>query len=80
LGNVIPIWELPVRICPYIYPVTLADTDLAVDLYSNQAKASKKVGVRDSIHVAVMKNNGIQKIASYDTGFDNFKGISRFKL
>ena len=36
--------------------------------------------VRDLIHAAVMLNNDVRSIASFDGGFDNVKGIERLSL
>ena len=41
---------------------------------------SDKIGVRDAIHAAVMLNNDISDIASFDTGFDDVKAIARLDL
>ena len=38
------------------------------------------VSVRDAIHVAVMTNNDVTAIATFDTGFDRVPGISRVPL
>ncbi len=67
------VYELFVRICPIVLPVTLADTDRAKDLLVRHAS----VGARDSIHVAVMLNNDVKEIATFDEGFDAFPGIAR---
>jgi predicted nucleic acid-binding protein len=56
--------------------VTLADTDRARDLVRDGTPAS----VRDLIHAAVMLNNDVKSIASFDGGFDNVKGIERLSL
>jgi predicted nucleic acid-binding protein len=54
--------------------VTLADTDTAKQLLDG------RVGVRDAVHAAVMLNNDINVIASFDTGFEGIKGITRMDL
>lgn len=70
------VYELFVEICPVIFPVTLADTDRAKELLSTVAGT----GVRDAIHAAVMLNNDVREIASFDRGFDDIPGIKRLKL
>ena len=67
------VYDLFVQICPTVLPVTLADTDRARDL----ACASSTISVRDAIHAAVMINNGIGIVATFDTGFDAIEGIER---
>jgi predicted nucleic acid-binding protein len=67
------VYNLFVALCPVIFPVTLADTDRARDLLG----AGSGVSVRDAIHAAVMLNNGVRHIATFDTGFDRVEGIER---
>ena len=70
------VYELFVRLCPVIFPDTLADTDRAKDL----VKAIPGVGVRDAIHAAVMLNNDVTLIATFDGDFDEVPGIRRIEL
>jgi predicted nucleic acid-binding protein len=37
------------------------------------------LSARDAIHIAVMQQNGIARILSFDTGFDGFPGLERLK-
>jgi len=64
------VYDLFVQICPVIFPVTLADTDRARDLLASGT------GVRDAIHAAVMLNNGVTQIATFDQGFDVVHGVT----
>ena len=70
------VYELFVDICPVVLPVTLADTDRAKELVCSVAAAS----ARDAIHAAVMLNNDVREIASFDQGFDDIPGIKRLQL
>lgn len=70
------VYESFVDLCPVVLPVSLADTDRAKELVCSGAQA----GVRDAIHVAVMLNNGVRRIASFDTGFDRLREVERLKL
>ena len=70
------VYNLFVAICPVIFPVTLADTDRARDLMA----PGSGVSVRDAIHAAVMLNNGVPRIATFDAGFDAVLGIERLPL
>ena len=36
-----------------------------------------RLSARDAIHLAVMEQNGIDRILTFDTGFDGFPGITR---
>ena len=70
------VYELFVQVCPVIFPVTLADTDRARTFVAE----NEQVTVRDAIHVAVMVNNSVNEIATFDQGFDAFEGVNRIQL
>jgi predicted nucleic acid-binding protein len=70
------VYELFVQLCPVVFPVTLADTDRARTFIAEL----EQVTVRDAIHVAVMVNNSVNEIATFDQGFDAFDGVSRIQL
>jgi hypothetical protein len=70
------VYDLFVRLCPVILPVTLADTDRARVLLASV----RGVSVRNAIHAAVMLNHDIGRIATFDDGFDAIPGISRMAL
>ena len=36
-----------------------------------------QVSARDAVHLAVMERHGIERILSFDSGFDGFPGVSR---
>lgn len=70
------VYDLFVSLCPIVFPVMLADTDRARQLVGSVPG----VGVRDAIHVAVMLNNDVTRIATFDLGFDAMKGLARLRL
>ena len=70
------VYELFVQICSVVLPVTLADTDRAKDLLV----AGHGLSVRDALHAAVMLNNGVRSIATFDVGFDHIEDIKRYPL
>lgn len=70
------VYELFVQLCPVVFPVTLADTDRARTLVA----ANERVSVRDAIHAAVMMNNSVEEIATFDDGFNDIDGIVRTRL
>lgn len=70
------VYNLFVALCPVILPVTIADTDRARDLVIG----GSGVSVRDAVHAAVMLNNDVSRIATFDTGFDAVAGIERLRL
>ncbi len=70
------VYDLFVQICPVVFSVTLADTDRARDLVAG----SDTISARDAVHAAVMMNQEIEWIASFDRGFDRVPGVRRFEL
>ena len=70
------VYELFVNLCPVVFPVTLADTDRARDA----VRETTGVSVRDLLHAAVMLNNGVSHIASFDRGFDAIPSVERLRL
>ena len=71
----VAIAENVMTIVPLILPVTVEDMTLTVDLA--RVYGPKGVKVRDLIHAAVMKNNGLDTIISVDTHFDAIDGLTR---
>lgn len=60
----------------------IADEVLAVDRATvERAKqivmSHPKMSARDALHLGVMEQHGIERILSFDSGFDGFPGISR---
>jgi hypothetical protein len=38
---------------------------------------NRRLSARDAVHLAVMEQHGINRILSFDSGFDGFPGIAR---
>lgn len=72
----VQVYNLFVEICPVVLGVTLADTDRARDLLASV----KGISARDAVHAAVMLNNGLKWIATFDQGFDGIPGLRRVKM
>ena len=70
------VYDLFVQLCAVVFPVTLADTDRAKQLLISR----RGVGARDAVHAAVMLNNDVRVIATFDSGFDRIKEIQRLEL
>jgi predicted nucleic acid-binding protein len=70
------VYDLFVRLCPTVLPVTLADTDRAKTLLT----ADARIGVRDAVHAAVMLNHDVHDVATFDEGFDRIEGVARLRL
>lgn len=70
------VYDLFVQICPVVFPVNLADTDRAKALVCGKAA----VAPRDALHAAVMLNNGVPRVATFDNDFDRIEGIKRYDM
>jgi uncharacterized protein len=60
----------------------IVDQVLPVDeLVAKRAKqivlGYRKLSARDALHLAVMQEHGIERILTFDSGFDGFPGITR---
>jgi uncharacterized protein len=60
----------------------IVDQVLAID--RNVAERAKEIvlghrqlSARDAVHLAVMEHHGIERILSFDSGFDGFPGVMR---
>lgn len=67
------VYALVVQLCAEVLPVTIADTDLSVDL------PGRRGSVRDALHVAVMRNHDTEVVARFDAGLDAL-GVQPYRL
>ena len=67
------VYDRIVEACPKIFKIEVQDLHLARDLLCQY----KGISARDAIHAAVMLNNDIEYIATFDKGFDCIPGIRR---
>jgi uncharacterized protein len=56
-----------------VFPVDRSAVERAKEIVLGYAGLS----ARDAVHLAVMENQGIDRILSFDSGFDAFPGIVR---
>jgi predicted nucleic acid-binding protein len=70
----IEVVRLFVKVVPTVLPITLADVEGALDVHRRYAGLQ----ARDSLHVAVMANNGARRILSADQHFDVVGEVQRF--
>lgn len=54
-------------------PVELVDVERAKSLVLTTGRLS----ARDAVHVAIMQRHGVERIMSFDAGFDGIPGIER---
>jgi predicted nucleic acid-binding protein len=56
-----------------VYPIEARDLDRA----KNLVLGAPHLSARDAVHVAVMQRHGVERILSFDRGFDAVPGIQR---
>jgi hypothetical protein len=67
-----PAWNVLRRVVDEVYPIELADVELARRLV-----ATSRLTARDALHVAVMQRHEVAEILTFDTAFDGLPGIKR---
>ncbi len=66
-------YQSMVELCTDIFPVTVADTDKALEIL----KRVSGITSRDAVHAATMIHNGIKEIISTDPHFELIPEIKR---
>jgi uncharacterized protein len=68
-----PAWEALAGVVDEVFQLDLDDVELARDMVVDNTSMSG----RDAVHAAVMRRHGIQRIMSFDGGFDAITSITR---
>lgn len=68
-----PAFDVLLGVCDDVLPVTLDDVEHA----RNELLARWALSARDALHVALMRRHGIERVLSFDEGFDAVPGIER---
>jgi predicted nucleic acid-binding protein len=68
-----PAFDALLGVVDEVFPVDRTVVERAKEIVLGR----KGLSARDAIHLAVMQTNGIDKILSFDRGFDNYPGIVR---
>lgn len=68
-----PAFDALLGIADEIYPVDLLAAKRAKEIVMGH----RQVSARDALHLAVMEQHDIERILSFDSGFDGFPGIAR---
>jgi len=66
-------FEALLGIVDEVFPVNRRDVERAKDI----VLSTDGLSARDALHLAVMGHHQINRILSFDTGFDTFPGITR---
>ncbi len=68
-----PAFDALLNVVDHVYPVEVADMQRAKSLLLGLSPLS----ARDAVHVAIMQRYGIERLLSFDAGFDGVSGIER---
>jgi uncharacterized protein len=68
-----PAFEALLGIVDQVLSVDLAAAERAKEIVLGR----RQMSARDALHLAVMERHGIDRILTFDSGFDGFPGITR---
>jgi len=68
-----PAFDMLLNVVDEVLPVDQAATERAKDIVMGH----RRLSARDALHIAVMEQHRIERILSFDSGFDGFPGITR---
>jgi predicted nucleic acid-binding protein len=68
-----PAFDALLNVVDEVLPVDRA----AVERAKQIVLAYQLLSARDAVHLAVMESHGIERILSFDAGFDGFPGVTR---
>ncbi len=68
-----PAFDVLLGIVDVVFPIEMDDIQRARRLVI----ANTKLSARDALHVAVMQRRGIERILTFDRGFDGLPGVER---
>jgi len=68
-----PAFDAVLGVVEDVFPVEAADVERAKTI----VLGSVRLSARDAIHLAIMERRGIERIMSFDAGFDGFPGVTR---
>ena len=68
-----PAFQAILGVVDEVFAVELRDVERARDILF----ASQQLSARNAVHLAIMERNQIETILSFDSGFDDYPGITR---
>lgn len=68
-----PAFDALLGVVDEIFPIDVSVVERAKKLVLSR----KRISARDALHYAIMQQQDIQQIMTFDTGFDGFPGIKR---
>ena len=68
-----PAFDALLGIADQVLPVDAAAAGRAKEIVMGH----RQISARDALHLAIMEHHGIERILSFDVGFDGFPGVER---
>ena len=68
-----PAFDALLGVVDQVLPVDRAVAERAKQIVLGR----RQMSARDAVHLAVMEHHGIERILSFDSGFDGFPGVTR---
>ena len=68
-----PAFDATLGVVDEVLPIDLADAEAGKDI----ALRYRSLSARDALHLAVLRRHGIERIMTFDRGFDGHTGIER---
>ena len=68
-----PAFDVLLAIADEVFPVDLPIVERARTIVFG----NERLSARDALHLAVMQRQGVDRILSFDRGFDGFPGVDR---
>lgn len=66
-------WDALLGVVDQVFPIEQADVERAKQILLGPERLS----ARDSLHLAVMRRNGVKRIMSFDVDFDRYPSVTR---
>ena len=73
LDAISPAFQAVLGIVDQVFDVQLPDVERAKDIL----RSTQRLSARDAVHLAIMERNRVGTILSFDSGFDDYPGITR---
>ena len=70
-----PAFDMLLNVVDEVLAVDLSAAERAKDIVMGH----RRLSARDALHIAVMEQHRIERILSFDSGFDGFPGITRLR-
>ena len=68
-----PAFDVLLAVADEVFPVDLPIVERAKTIVFG----NERLSARDALHLAVMQRQGVDRILSFDRGFDGFPGVER---